>query len=208
MLDGIRRKPKLRVGFDSDGVLDNFGEGVRETLMARGLGHLWKSGPIKKSYWNFYEDWEWTFPQFKELVDWGVDNGYIFTGHWRDGAVESVGRVLAMGHEVIIITDRAFGSDPFNSRRNTIEAFARAGIEYDELHFTADKTSVQVDTMVEDKLENYDPLVAQGTPTWLINRAWNEVEGSDARNRINCVADYADAIQRITENGFADLQVV
>lgn len=195
----------MRVCFDSDGVLDNFGEGVRETLEARGLGHLWKSGPTNKSYWNFYEDWGWTFPQFKELVDWGVDNGYIFTGHWRDHAIESVRRVAELGHEIIIITDRGFGSDPRNSQRNTIEAFARAGIEYDELIFSADKTVGNVDIMVEDKLENFDALVAHGVPTYLINRAWNQVDGGDARNRINCVCEYADAVKRITEQGFVDL---
>lgn len=198
----------MRVGFDSDGVLDNFGEGVKNTLIAKGLGHLWKSGPTKKSFWNFYEDWGWTFEQFKELVDWGVDNGYIFTGHWRDNAVESVRRVAELGHEIIIITDRGFGSHPSNSERNTIRAFAQAGIEYDELHFTADKTSVPVDVMVEDKLQNYDALVANGTPTYLINRSWNEIPGGDLRNRINDVSEYADAIEFITAQGFADLTLV
>lgn len=195
----------MRVGFDSDGVLDNFGEGVRETLEAKGLGHLWKSGPTEKPFWNFYEDWGWDFSQFKELVDWGVDHGYIFSGHWREGAVEAIERIARMGHEIIIITDRAWGSDPRNSRRNTIEAFRRAGIEYDELVFSKDKTCVPVDIMVEDKLENYDALVAHGVPTFLINRAWNEVPGGDARNRIDSIADYADAIEEITRQGFADL---
>lgn len=197
----------MRVGFDSDGVLDNFGEGVRETLEAKGLGYLWKSGPTEGSFWNFYEDWGWTFPQFKRLVDWGVDNGYIFTGHWREGAVEAVGRVAALGHEIIIITDRSFGTDPANSQRNTIEAFQAAGIEYDELHFTADKTSVEVDLMVEDKLANYDALIEAGTPTFLINRAWNLVPGGDGRNRINSVSEYADAVENITKMGYLDVPV-
>lgn len=195
----------MRVGFDSDGCIDTFGDGVHESLIARGLGHLWKSGPTKGSFWNFYEDWGWTFAEFKELVDWGVDEGYIFSGHWRPHAVESVGRIAALGHQIIIVTDRSWGSDPMNSQRNTIDAFARAGIEYDELHFTPDKTSVPVDIMVEDKLENYDALVANGTPTYLINRAWNFVEGGDGRNRITCISEYADEIEKITAQGFTDL---
>jgi hypothetical protein len=186
-------------------VLDNFGEGVRETLEVKGLGHLWKSGPTKGSFWNFYEDWGWTFEQFKELVDWGVDYGYIFTGHWRPNAVESVRRVAALGHEIIIITDRSFGSNPLHSQRNTIEAFAQAGIEYDELIFSADKTVGDVDVMVEDKLDNYDALVAHGTPTFLINRSWNQVPGGDARIRINDVSEYADAVEFMTQRGFVDL---
>lgn len=192
------------VGLDSDGCIDNFGEGVRETLVARGLGHLWKSGKTETSFWNFYEDWGWSFNQFKELVDWGVDNGYVFTGHWRPHALESMNRIAATGAEVVIITDRAFGSDPQNSQRNTIEAFARAGIYYDQLVFSRDKTCVPVDMMVEDKLENYDNLVACSTPTWLINRPWNQVPGGDARNRINCICEYADAVEAAVKQGFVD----
>ena len=191
----------MRVGADSDGCIDTFGDGVHETLKAWGLGHLWKSGPTKHAIWNFYEEWGWTFTQFKALVDWGVDHGYVFSGHWREGAIEALGRIAALGHEIIIITDRSWGSDPVNSQRNTIEAFQRAGIEYDELHFTSDKTSVEVDVMVEDRIDNYDALVDAGTPTWLINRPWNKVEGHDMRNRINSMTEYADVIERITKYG-------
>ena len=200
----------MRVAFDSDGVIDTFSDGVYDTLVALDMDHYWKSGPTPHSLWNYYEEWynpdgsQWTYAQFKEIVDWGVDNGYIFTGHWRPCAIESVKRIAEMGHEIIIVTDRFFGSDPENSHRNTIEAYARAGIEYDELHFTADKTSVDVDTFVEDRIENYDPLVAKGVPTWLVNRAWN-LPHNDSRNRIKCVHEYADAIEQITEQGFADL---
>lgn len=187
----------MRVGCDSDGVIDNFGEGVKDTLFARDLGHLWKSGPTKKSFWNFYEDWGWTFQQFKELVDWGVDEGYIFTGHWRPNAIESLARIKNLGHELIIITDRSFGTDPLNSQSNTIEAFRYAGIEYDEIHFTADKTSIPVDVMVEDKIENFVALEAAGTKTFLITRSWNEDFGPHPL-RINDISDYADAVESMT----------
>lgn len=203
----------MRVAFDSDGVIDTFNDGVGNAFRARGLGHLWKSGPTPYSLWNYFEEWThedgtpWTYAEWKEIVDWGVDNGYIFTGHWRPCALESLRRVAQMGHEIIIITDRFFGSDPENSHKATIEAYARAGIEYDELHFTANKNSVDVDLFVEDRIENYDPLVEAGVPTWLINRAWNQVPGGDARNRIDCVHEYADAVERITEQGFADLTI-
>lgn len=199
------------VGFDSDGCVDTFGDGVRETLEYRGLGHLWKSGPTPQPIWNFFEEWKnedgtpWTFHQFKELVDFGVDEGIIFSGHWREGAVEAVGRIAALGHTIVFITDRAWGSNPRNSERNTIKAFKQAGIEYDELWFSADKTCRWTDVFVEDKLDNYDSLVAAGTHTFLINRAWNVVEGGDARNRIDSITEYADAVERITKEGFADL---
>lgn len=194
----------MRVGFDSDGVLDNFGEGVKAALEAKGLGHLWKSGPTKGSFWNFFEDWGWDYSQFKELVDWGVDNGYIFTGHWREGAQDAVRRVAELGHEIVIITDRKFGSTPANSEKNTIAAFQAAGIEYDELWFSADKTCAPTHMFVEDKLENYDALVAAGTHTFLINRPWNQVPEGDARMRIDNVSQYADFVEQYTELGYLD----
>jgi hypothetical protein len=204
----------MRVGNDLDGCYDSFGDGVEDTLQARGLGHLWKSGPTPAPFWDFYSDWSnndgsrWNFEQFKELVDWGVDHGYIFMGNWRPGAIEAFGRIARLGHEIIIATDRFFGSNPVNSHRNTVEGLQRAGIEYDELHFTRDKTTVPMDIMVEDKLENYDALVAHGVRTYLINRPWNQVPGGDRRNRIDSVLDYAEEVERITADGFYDLHLV
>jgi hypothetical protein len=202
------------VGLDSDGCIDTFGDGVHDALKARGLGHLWKSGPTKRAIWNFFEEWKnedgspWTFAQFKELVDWGVDEGYVFAGHWRDGAIDAVKRIKALGHTVVIITDRSWGSHPFHSQRNTVNAFERAGIEYDELIFSADKTIVPTDIFVEDRLENYDALVEAGTVTYLINRTWNEVPGGDARNRIDSIGDFADIVEDLTEAGVVDLAFV
>jgi hypothetical protein len=193
----------MRIGVDVDGCWDNFGDGVHETLIARGQGHLWKSGPTEKPFWDFYRDWSnddgtpWTFEQFKELVDWGVDHGIIFSGHWREGGIESLKSIFGMGHELIIINDRSWGSDPMNSQKNTIEAFQRAGVEYDELHFTANKTDVSVDMMVEDKWENFCALMNAGIPTYLITRPWNEAYGFHP-NRIKSMAEYADIVEQLT----------
>lgn len=195
----------MRVAFDLDGVLYNFGDSVQRYLAATGRGHLWKSGPTPTPYWDFYKDWNWTGEEFVQMCNEGADAGYIFCGPTRRGAVEAVTRVKRLGHDVIIITDRQFGSTPQVSHDNTRNWLAQHKIPYDELHFSADKTCVPTDTFVEDKLENYDALVANGTPTWLINRSWNRVPGGDGRNRIDSAMDYADEIERITAQGFADL---
>jgi hypothetical protein len=207
----------MRNGFDSDGVIYNYSDSVYATMCLPeiNLGHLWKSGPTPKSFWNYYEEWKkpdgsyYTFAEYKEIVDYGVDKGIVFgPGFFRPNAKESIDRVRAKGHKVVILTDRFFGSDPENSHRNTYAAFKDEGIEFDEIHFTKDKTSVHVDTMVEDKLENYDALIAAGIPTWLINRAWNEVPGGDARKRISDVIDYADVIDEISRDRVLDLTFV
>lgn len=192
-----------RVGFDLDGVLYNFGDSVKRYLDHIGQGHIWKSGPTKGVFWDFYKDWGWTSQQFVQLCNDGADAGFIFTGPIRDHAVEAVERVARLGHEIIIITDRQFGTTPKVSHDNTTEWLAQHGIEYDELIFSADKTCVPTDFFVEDKLENYDALVAAGTNTFLINRAWNVVEGGDARMRIDSVLDYATFVEEYTKMGYA-----
>lgn len=203
--NGTIMTKRLRVGFDLDGVLYNFGDSVKRYLDSIGQGNVWKSGPTPHPFWDFYKDWGWTSAEFVKMCNDGADAGYIFTGPARDHAVEAVGRVAAMGHEIIIITDRQFGSSPAVSHKNTEDWLSQHGIEYDELWFSSDKTIAPTDVFVEDKLENYDAVWANGTPAFLINRAWNQVDGGDARNRINCVCEYADAIEKITKQGFVDL---
>jgi len=196
---------KLRTGWDIDGVGFNFGESVRSYLEHTGQGHLWKSGPNPEPYWDFFKDWGWTSKQFVEFCNAGADAGFIFAGDVRPGYVESIERVARLGHEVVIATDRPFGSSPEVSQRLTEEWLAQHGIEFDELHYTAQKSSAGADVFVDDKLENYDELVANGCVAFLLNRPWNKVEGGDARNRINHVSEFADAIENVTKLGYLDL---
>lgn len=197
----------MRVGFDLDGVLYNFGDSVKRYLEATERGHIWKSGPTETPFWDFYKDWGWTGQQFVEMCNEGADAGFIFTGPAREGAAEAVGRVARLGHEVIIITDRQFGSTPEVSHKNTENWLSEHGIEYDELHFSADKTCVKTDMFVEDKLENYDALVEAGVHTFLINRAWNIVDGGDTRMRINDVSEYADFVEEYSKMGYFDMSL-
>src|SRR5690606_28750369 len=110
----------------------------------------------------------------------------------------AVKAVKNMGHEVIIITDRQFGSTPYVSHKNTQNWLKRHDIPFDELYFSADKTCVPTDMFVEDKLENYDALDAAGVDVYLVNRAWNFVEENDNRRRIRHIMQYVDAVQART----------
>lgn len=183
----------FRVGFDLDGVLYNFGDSVRRYLEYTGQGHLWKSGPTESPFWNFFEDWGWTTQQFVDFCNKGADEGFIFCGPCREGAVEAVNLVKEMGHEVIIITDRKFGRDPSVSKINTYKWLDQHKIPFDEIYFSADKTIVPTDMFVEDKIANYDALKAAGTDAYLMNRPWNEPV-DDGRVRVPSVLVYANLV--------------
>lgn len=181
----------MRVGFDLDGVLFDFGKSVREYMTSIGLEYGFKDDKPEPHTWNFYEYWGMDVKDFVQLCHDGADAGFIFRNNVRPGAVAAVSIVKNAGHEIVVITDRSFGATPSVSEEATRDWWKWAGFPaYDELHFSADKTIVKTDIFVEDKLENYDKLMAAGTECWLINRDWNMEHGPDTRNRIRDVMDY------------------
>lgn len=184
----------MRVGLDLDGVLYNFGDSVRRYLETIGQEHLWKSGPTEKPYWDFYKDWGWTGEEFVQMCNDGVDAGVIFRGPAREHAVSTAWRLFNNGHDLVIITDRQFGSDPEKSHEATELWWNEHNFPpYHKLIFSSNKLEVYTDYFVEDKLENYDALTAGGVDTWLVNRPWNYVDGEDHdnRQRIDCVCFYS-----------------
>lgn len=193
----------MRTGWDVDGVGHIFGNGVKDGLDAAGMGDLWKSGPTPDPFWDWYKDWGWTSQQFVEFCNWCADQGYLFTGHVRPGYKEAINKVKDMGHDIIIGTDRTFGSRPSISEQLTYDWFDNEGIYYDEIIFTADKRRCHCDTFVDDKLQNYDDLHEAGTLVALINRPWNKVEGGDNRMRIDTLDEYVSLIELVDSMGLA-----
>lgn len=166
---------KLRVGIDLDGVLFNFGQSCKDYLDATSRGHLWKSGPTPAPFWDWYKDWGWTSQEFVDFCNAGVDEGYIFRGNVRDGAVAAMWEIKTNGHELIIITDRSFGSSPVISQTATKQWWKEEAFpDYDEIYFSPNKTIVPTDIFVEDKYENWKALIEAGTRCYLITRPWNE----------------------------------
>lgn len=194
----------LVVGSDLDGVAHVFGDSVHNHLLHTGRGHLWKSGPTPDPYWDWYKDWGWTSKQFVDFCHEAADCGCLFNGPVREGWVEMMNKIAEDGHYVVIITDRAFGSSPEVSQKITVEWLRQHCIYYDELIFSADKTCRWTDFYIDDKIENYDALTRAGTKAFLLNRPWNKITGGDARNRIDKLSEYTDAIDAAMKNGFYD----
>lgn len=186
---------RLRIGIDIDGVGFNFGDSCKAHMDHTGLGHLWKSGPTPDPYWDFYKDWGWTTDRFVEFCNEAADCGCLFSGPVKDGYVEMIESIARLGHEIIIITDRSFGSNPSVSHNLTCEWLAQHGIEYDELIFSSDKTCVKTDMFIDDKIQNYDALVAAGSDAYLLNRPWNHVPFEDHRKRIDTLDEYTGAVE-------------
>src|SRR5687768_15943276 len=102
----------MRVGFDLDGVLYDFGNSVRRYLDSVGRSYGFKDNAEEPHHWDFYEYWNMDRKEFTQICHVGADAGLIFSGPARKGAAEAVERVRNRGLEVIIITDSRFGTNP------------------------------------------------------------------------------------------------
>lgn len=186
-----------RIGWDLDGVSFEFHRGLEVFLT---LEKGWDATRFSRpTHWEFYQDWGLSTEEFVKICDEGVDAGYIFwIGPALPGVVNSIDKLLAHGHEIHIITDRSFGS-PGRSKKTTERWLAREGLKYTSLTFSADKTCLPLDYMIDDKLENYDALTAAGVEAYLLTRRWNLVDG-DSRRRVRRVEEFAEAVI-LKENG-------
>lgn len=184
----------MRVGFDLDGVLFDFGQSVREYMDSIGLDYGFEGEP---PCWNFYEYWHMTPEDFVGLCNDGANAGYIFRGSSRPNAVEAVWEVKKAGHEIIVITDRSFGTTPKVSEDATREWWEGCGFpKFDEIHFSPDKTIVPTDIFVEDKIQNFEALWEAGTLCYLIDRPWNS-DFNATYYRISDVIEYPKKVEAI-----------
>ena len=184
----------ISVGFDLDGVGEDFFEVVKPLALDRGID---PERLVPPTHWDFYQDWPMTDEDFVDMCHEAADRYELFgTTPPLPGFAESVRRVKRTGFEVVIITDRNFGTKGFNSpsRAATYSWLKQYDIPYDRVVFTADKGSVDVDFMIDDKIQNYDEMTAAGVCVALLERPWNWVRGGDERLRVSSVESYVQAV--------------
>ena len=182
----------MRVGIDLDGVCFDFAASLLRYALHEGYEFpegFHAHGEPKE--WAFYEGWGLSLEEFLQMCHDGADAGFVFSGPVRPGVKDAFDIIRDLGHEIIIITDRAFGTDPSVSQELTRNWLAEHGLTYDELHFSGDKTIVPTDFFIEDKLSNYDALAAAGVEVYLVDRPWNQVDETDARRRVDGIREYA-----------------
>lgn len=184
----------MRVGIDLDGVCYDFAASVREYLCHTVATHD-PEACTDPERWEFYEDWGLDLPAFLDAFHDGVNAGIIFThGDTYPNVTEAFARIKAQGHTIHIVTDRSMG-EPGRSEAATAAWLARHGLPFDSLTFSADKTVVNLDVMVDDKLANYDALEAAGVRAYLLTRKWN-LHDKEPRRRVLDLLHFAEVICR------------
>lgn len=170
----------LDVGVDMDGVLYNFVAALRDWVHQR-TGRPLASLP-EATCWEFYAtDWGLTLAEFLGHCADAVNAGVLFAvGEPYPGAVAAMGRLIAAGHRVHLVTDRATTGAPGMAERATRSWLTRYVVPHTSLTFEADKTAMPrsrtaASPFLEDRPKNYDALDAHpGFVPFLWTRRYNQ----------------------------------
>jgi hypothetical protein len=159
----------MDIGYDWDGVISSFHSSVNKWLKMNGYDLK-----ASQTNWDFWTEWGWSNAKFHKFWVDGVRAGVIFASRPYQGAVEGINSVYDAGHKVHIITHRGWKKHPGLAEELTAKIADDIGLKYHSLTFSADKTCVKTDMMVDDKPENYEDLKKAGTDAYLLSRPWNK----------------------------------
>ena len=159
----------MRIAFDLDGVIYSWLDSVRYYLT-----HCLKLKGIYKdpNSLEFCEQWGFSEKEWYEIQNKGVDAGIIYLhGEPIEGSLNCLHQIKHSGHSIHIITNRYFGT---KSQYNTVKWLKLYGVPYDSITFSADKTILKSDYIIEDNIDNHKACLEAGINSYLIDRPWNQ----------------------------------
>lgn len=152
----------MRVGIDLDGVCYDFAAMYFEWLV---IAYGADRETLRKPS-GYYLD----LPKydFYKTCQESVAAGFLYRhGEPMQGTVAAIQKLKADGHSIHIVTARTVEQFGAMTELNTYHWLAQNEIPWDTVTFDHDKTVVEVDIFVDDKIENVDALLAAGTEAWL-----------------------------------------
>lgn len=157
--------------------------------------------------WEFYEEYGVDLDRFLAICHEAADAGLLWNGPMMPGSRTAWDELADAGHRIHVKTDRPFGVHPVASQVGTIMTLAQNRVRYDSITFTADKTDgPPCHIALEDKLSNYDALAAAGVEVWLIDRPWNQDDGS--RRRVYAHDEFVRRVRAAAERRAATREPV
>lgn len=205
----------LRIGVDVDDVLHQWYKRAHNAV-AREYA---SSGgfPMPKT-WHPYQEYGISRAEWEGILRDAVIDGSLHSGEPIPGTVEAIRRLrryvangtLPSGTKILAVTARGetfsenAGPEWLGAlvREQTHQWFARHGFEFDDVMFTADKTTARLDYLVDDNVHNVDACLMAGTTAYLMHRTWNEdAEGHDGLR----VLDLGEYVTRLVRH-WSDLR--
>lgn len=186
----------MRIGYDLDGCVHLFVPGLVEFIrLDTGREDL----PPTTCY-DFYEvDWGYSFEEFLDFCNRGVDAGVVFGyGEPVAGSVEALTRLKQAGHSLHIVTSRHFGTH--GSEAVTLDWLNRFELPFDTIHFSSDKTVVETDMFIDDHPDNVKALREKGCEAWmLLDQALLPQGRTDQWGQPYMIESWADFERKVAE---------
>lgn len=163
----------MRIGVDLDETSYPFVDTLARWIHAKTGRPLDEMPPARE--WAFYESWGYPVDEFLKHYREGVDAAFILSvGVPIAGARDAILALQSSGHTIHFVTDRFVGEC---AQANTEEWLTTWEIPYDSITYTKDKTVVQTDAFIDDKVTNVDELRAVGCLAYVFDRGRSEQQG-------------------------------
>lgn len=166
----------LMIGWDLDGVMFDYVDNTRKGAME--LWPDWRERGYRfdapSTTWNYFsEDWGLSPQQFRYLNQWMMEQGILFEGPIEDGWVDVMNALISEGHTIHIVTHRSIPG----SVEATGHWLRQHNVPYDSLSFVqniADKALLELDVLIDDKVENIENWTSAGRHAVIYHQAWNQ----------------------------------
>lgn len=164
----------MRVAIDLDGVIYSFIDDLADFISAETKRP--REELVRPTCWHFYEiDWGYTKKEYHKFAEDGVAAGAIWVmGDPLPGAIPALRKLRKDGHSVHLVTSRGFGR---RARTSTADWLFDHKIPHDSLTFAIDKTILDVDVLLDDKIENVDAMREAGRQAFLFDQGYKEQQG-------------------------------
>jgi hypothetical protein len=193
----LRPVRTLDIGVDLDGVVYDFARALRFYIHLT-TGRPLADMPIPVSRWEFYEDWGYTLAEFLALFNAGVNSGVIFSvGRPFEGVGDGLRTLLADGHRIRIVTDRAANGNPGVAEAATRRYLVEHDLRYTSLTLSPDKTSVDTDVFIDDRDKNLWALRDHGTTIVVRDHAYNRHVDAITGRRVPDFATFGRFCQQL-----------
>lgn len=180
----------MRLGIDLDGVCYPFHE-VCRVWFAQRLGR-WLP-PV--TTWDFHiEQWGISEEYFRDELELALVSGDLWWQGTPTPGCRTVLQRLAVDHEIIIVTHRAFKGFEIDTRWATYHWLSHHRIAHHELIFSKHKVELGLDLLLDDAPRNLNAAMALDEIAIAYDRPWNRDVVVD--HRVHGFWDFERLIQR------------
>jgi hypothetical protein len=181
----------LRVGWDWDDVIEPWFWRAHELVKRAG-----KDNDVVPKSWVSYEEYGLARDDWLAILSDHKAIDYLYGGRPFKGVKAAMKQVKDAGHDNIVVTTRGHFHNGPQVKRYTREHIDRYSLPVDACHFVVDKTTVRLDTMLDDNVKNFVALMAAGVDVYLQDQEWNRDLTTDRR-----VEDAQEYVDRILGSG-------